>query len=309
MKYFRVKNFEKMQYYKKRSPPWICLYNSLPFGKSSSPREQYEFECLNDDSKLHLILIFLLASRYDNLLPYDSVWVTRKIGVRKPVDLDILLNAGFLEGVEHDESTGLPENMHNEGKLHAEHMQDDSILHANLKKGERKKVLSKKKREKKDSDSERDRDRSLREGKGESHKISDDQFEELWKTYPGKSRDRGPKQIAKDMIQAETYRYTFDETMAAVQNYNAHIENPTGEEREEDGHVMKLTTFLKSDFVVIWMNLYKKQPNDNEKRVLMQCPECKKQGNTQVWAVPMKIKKPKCKIHPELTLKKLYAND
>jgi hypothetical protein len=85
---FEVKNFDRFQHYKDRSPPWIKLYNEL--------LDDYEFARLQDASKLHLILIWLLASRSDNKLPFDSEWVARRINATVPVDLEALADAGFL---------------------------------------------------------------------------------------------------------------------------------------------------------------------------------------------------------------------
>ena len=53
MNYLRVKNWEKFQHYKDRTPPWIKLYRDL--------LNDYEFSCLQDASKAHLMLIWLLA--------------------------------------------------------------------------------------------------------------------------------------------------------------------------------------------------------------------------------------------------------
>ena len=88
MQVLRVKNFEKFQHYKDRSPPWIKLYNEL--------LDDYQFACLQDASKLHLILIWLLASRSSNILPLDSEWIARRISATEPVDLETLVEAGFL---------------------------------------------------------------------------------------------------------------------------------------------------------------------------------------------------------------------
>lgn len=86
--YFGVKNWEKFQHYKDRSPPWIKLYNSL--------LDDYEFTSLPDLSRWHLIAIWLLASRANNKIPYDSTWVGVAIKATSPVDLDLLLSAGFI---------------------------------------------------------------------------------------------------------------------------------------------------------------------------------------------------------------------
>jgi hypothetical protein len=85
---FSVKNFEKFQHYKDRSPPWIRLYNSL--------LDDYEFGRLPDASKAHLLAIWLLASRYDNEIPLDPDWVARRINATTPVDLAGLQKAGFI---------------------------------------------------------------------------------------------------------------------------------------------------------------------------------------------------------------------
>lgn len=89
MQFFRVKNWGNLQHYRNRTPPWIKLYNDL--------LEDYEFACLQDASKLHLIMIWLLASRNNNRLPYDERWIRRKIGVDQEVNLDELMAHGFIE--------------------------------------------------------------------------------------------------------------------------------------------------------------------------------------------------------------------
>jgi hypothetical protein len=86
---FSVKNFAKFQHYKDRSPPWIKLYNEL--------LDDYAFGRLPDASKMHLIAIWLLASRYDNKIPADAEWIEKRINATSPVDLKLLLKAGFIE--------------------------------------------------------------------------------------------------------------------------------------------------------------------------------------------------------------------
>lgn len=88
MKTFSVKNFEKFQHYKDRAPPWIKLYNGL--------LEDYEFGGLPDASKMHLIAIWLLASRSENKIPFDPKWVSNRINATEPVDLVLLAKRGFI---------------------------------------------------------------------------------------------------------------------------------------------------------------------------------------------------------------------
>ena len=85
---FMVKNFSKFQHYKDRTPPWIKLYNEL--------LDDYTFTCLQDASKLHLILIWLLASRSNNKIPFDAEWIGKKISATEKVDLQELLDSGLI---------------------------------------------------------------------------------------------------------------------------------------------------------------------------------------------------------------------
>jgi hypothetical protein len=93
----RVKDFDKFQHYKDRSPPWIKLYNSL--------LDDYEFSCLQDASRWHLVAIWLLASRSDNSLPDDAAWLTRMSGSTTPVNIETLISTGLVE--RYDPASGL----------------------------------------------------------------------------------------------------------------------------------------------------------------------------------------------------------
>lgn len=86
--YFSVKNFEKFQHYKDRTPPWIKLYNEL--------LDDYDFGLLPDASKAHLLAIWLLASRYSNRIPYDTDWISRHINATETPDLKMLEKTGFI---------------------------------------------------------------------------------------------------------------------------------------------------------------------------------------------------------------------
>lgn len=100
-KFFSVKNWDSFQHYKDRNPPWIKLHNHL--------LDDYEFECLGDSAKGHLLCIWMLASRTKNEMPLDEKWIAKKIGASGKVDLNSLIEAGFLV-VEQDASNML----HNE---------------------------------------------------------------------------------------------------------------------------------------------------------------------------------------------------
>jgi len=87
--FLSIPNWDDLQHYKDRSPPWIKLHNEL--------LESYEFECLPDASKAHLLCIWLLASRTSNKINPDPKWIGRKIGANSKVDIDVLIQSGFLQ--------------------------------------------------------------------------------------------------------------------------------------------------------------------------------------------------------------------
>lgn len=86
---FKVKGWEKHQHYKDRNPPWIRFYNTT--------LDDYEVAHLPDVAKAHLFGIWLLASRYENIIPYDANWIGKKINATSPVDLDQLTSLGLIE--------------------------------------------------------------------------------------------------------------------------------------------------------------------------------------------------------------------
>lgn len=91
MEYFTIKNWGKYQHYKDRSPPWIKIHTSV--------FEDYEFDCLQDASKLHLIMIWLLASKLGEKnpkIPNDAKWLQQQLHLKKPIDLKPLFDKGFL---------------------------------------------------------------------------------------------------------------------------------------------------------------------------------------------------------------------
>jgi len=86
--YLRVRNWENFQHYKDRRPPWIKLHVELT--------DDYAFGSLPDVQKYHLIGIWLLAARTDNKIPNNGKWVADCIAAKSKVDLDALIEVGFL---------------------------------------------------------------------------------------------------------------------------------------------------------------------------------------------------------------------
>ena len=76
MNYLRVNNWKKFQHYKDRNPPWIKLHRDL--------LRDYDFICLQDASKMQLILIWLLASQMDGVTTSQSVSPTQTAEMTSP---------------------------------------------------------------------------------------------------------------------------------------------------------------------------------------------------------------------------------
>lgn len=94
MRYLSIKNLEKHQHYKDRRPPWIKLHAEV--------LDDYEFLCLQDASKAHLMLLWLLASKMDNRIPNDPVFLTEKLGATSPIMVQELIDQGFVTLSEDD---------------------------------------------------------------------------------------------------------------------------------------------------------------------------------------------------------------
>ena len=88
MNYISIVNWQQTQHYKDRTPSWIKLYNDF--------LDNYEYACLQDASKSHLIGIMLLASRSENRIPADEKWISSKIGATNEIDLQELIDHGFI---------------------------------------------------------------------------------------------------------------------------------------------------------------------------------------------------------------------
>lgn len=88
MRFLAVKNFEEYQHYSDRTPPWIKLYNSL--------LDDYAFLRLSESAQINLVKLWLLASRHDNRIPNDLVYISGKIQPKSAIDIDELIVSGFL---------------------------------------------------------------------------------------------------------------------------------------------------------------------------------------------------------------------
>lgn len=89
MEYLEVVSWAEFQHYKDRNPPWIKLHNQL--------LENYDYTCLPDAAKSHLLGIWMLASRTDNRIPNNAQWISNKLSATETVNLKLLFDSNFIK--------------------------------------------------------------------------------------------------------------------------------------------------------------------------------------------------------------------
>jgi hypothetical protein len=113
-RWFRVRNFDALQHYKSRNPPWIKLYNRI--------LDDYDVASMADAAKWHFVAIMLLASRNQNRVPWDIVWVSKQISATETVDLDAMAKIGFIEEIQGDDM--LARRKHDASKMLAQRREE-----------------------------------------------------------------------------------------------------------------------------------------------------------------------------------------
>ena len=99
MNYYSIHNWEQFQHYKNRNPPWIKLHRSI--------LTDYNFACLQDASKLHLMLLWLYASQHDNKIPADTLFLRRILQIEGEPDLEELERNGFIQLIKENAASKL----------------------------------------------------------------------------------------------------------------------------------------------------------------------------------------------------------
>lgn len=90
MRYFRVKNFEKLQPKRKDSKsPWIRLYHTWNLDSAVGQ--------LHDSHKAHYIGLLCIAHTEDNQIPFDNKWVKKRGLFSSPVKLELFEKLGLIE--------------------------------------------------------------------------------------------------------------------------------------------------------------------------------------------------------------------
>lgn len=131
LQYFGVTDWAKYQHYGERRPDWIKLHAKL--------LDSFNFECLTDSAKLHLILIWLLASRCNNSIPLNSKYVQRRIGTDTEPDLHDLIARGYLKLVSKDSNELQPQK----GEMLAPCLQHAALDKREIKEEEEEKIKTK----------------------------------------------------------------------------------------------------------------------------------------------------------------------
>jgi hypothetical protein len=117
MRHLIVKNWEKFQHYHDRNPPWIKLHRAL--------LDDYEFSCLNDVNKAHLMLIWLFASQNDGRIPEDAKFLQRKLSLERPPNLQFLIDHGLLIP-ERGASTAIQSPETDDSAVHLEKRREEA---------------------------------------------------------------------------------------------------------------------------------------------------------------------------------------
>lgn len=109
MEYISIRNWEKFQHYGDRNPPWIKLHQSL--------FRDYDYAKLNDESKLLLISLFLLASITGNKIPNDPEWVRVETKIQGKIDFQPLFDTRFLLSYNASKRLALEEKRREEKSI------------------------------------------------------------------------------------------------------------------------------------------------------------------------------------------------
>lgn len=88
--YLYVKNFQELQHYKKRNPPWIKLYRAL--------MTDGKFHQLSELEQWQLVRIWLVSAEDHpgGWVPNDESWLRRMTGTLKAIPVRKLVDSGWL---------------------------------------------------------------------------------------------------------------------------------------------------------------------------------------------------------------------
>ncbi len=139
-RYFCVKDFEKLQHYKHRNPPWVKLYYEI--------LDDENFISLSIESRHLLVMLFLIASKRDNVIPLDTEYLKKVMRVDEDPDLTPLFAKGFLlalskQGASKRIANRLP-NVLTEAEKEKKREKKESELEAKMNHGDNSKSFEEK---------------------------------------------------------------------------------------------------------------------------------------------------------------------
>ena len=116
---FEIKNWAEFQQYKDDRPMhWIKLHNSL--------LEDYNFNKLPELTQLHLLKLWLLASKQGGKLEGDDVWLAKLLNTKK-LNINLLVRDGFL--IRTDSYEIVPrEEKSREDKIRVDESREDNLV-------------------------------------------------------------------------------------------------------------------------------------------------------------------------------------
>lgn len=95
MKYFRVKNFEKLQPKRQgKTAPWIRLYHTWNLDSAVGQ--------LHDSHKAHYIGLLSIAHTENNRIPFDNKWIKKRGLFNSPVKLELFVKLGLIEILDNE---------------------------------------------------------------------------------------------------------------------------------------------------------------------------------------------------------------
>lgn len=107
--FFSIKNFDTFQHYKNRNPPWVKLhYNIL---------DDDDFLALDLVSQRNLMVLFMVASKRNNVVSNDQTYLQKVMRLSSPPDLSKLFNSGFLIASCYRKSSKVQAKSYSEAEL------------------------------------------------------------------------------------------------------------------------------------------------------------------------------------------------
>jgi hypothetical protein len=88
-KFLRIRDWNRLQHYKHRSPPWIKLHRDF----MRSPA----WVSGDDASRTLAVACMMLAAETDNQIPFDPIYIQRVAYLNQEPNFDQLIASGFVE--------------------------------------------------------------------------------------------------------------------------------------------------------------------------------------------------------------------